>query len=506
MSTALLSLRASYEKAFDDYLASRSEDALHVAYELGRAAVSAQMSILDLSGTHHDVLSSALRRSRPQELEWVTQAAANFFLQALSAFEMVQRGFREAQQSILREKQHTAQLHQLTEASVAINSAKSVQETLQLVTEAARQIIEAQCCIASFSDSEHHRLIDRWTSCANDSEWRGLGEAGLEAIHQLQGDFPRRMDGAQIAQDRTWQTLVRSGAVMRWPKGWLAAPLTNEGDSLIGSIQLFDKIDGDFTENDESILAQLAQVTSVAIENQRLHERDQRIAEGLQRRLLPQKLPLIPDIEMAMRYIPGAAGLNVGGDWFDAITLPGGRTGIAVGDVVGRGVRAASVMGQVRTAFRAYALRGASPKSVIARLNRLIPTLHPEHFSTMIYLVWYPEERLARIVIAGHPPPLIARPGEAPEYLRCEVATPLGVVPEVAYRNVRLELEPGTMMVFYTDGLVEQGDDVSDGMSRLKRSVPDSTVDLEAVCDRVLEPIGRSQATDDIALLAVRFG
>src|SRR3712207_5665777 len=123
MTTALLSLRASYEKAFDDYLASRSEDALHVAYELGRAAVSARMSILDLSGTHHDVLSSALRRSRPHELEWVTQAAANFFLQALSAFEMVQRGFREAQQSILREKQHTAQLHQLTEASVAINSA-----------------------------------------------------------------------------------------------------------------------------------------------------------------------------------------------------------------------------------------------------------------------------------------------------------------------------------------------------------------------------------------------
>jgi serine phosphatase RsbU (regulator of sigma subunit) len=335
------SLKYAYSRAFEHYLATRSEEALHAAYELGRAAVTNKVNLMDLSEAHHDVLASALRNRSSQENEWVTEAASYFFLETLSAFEIVHRGFQEA--------------------------------------------------------------------------------------------------------------------------------------------------------------------TSVAIEKQRLYERERRIAETLQRRLLPQELPEIPSVGMAVRYFPGAAGINVGGDWFDAVRLPDGKAGIVVGDVMGRGIRAASVMGQVRTAFRAYALRGATPKSVVERLNRLIPTLDADHFSTMIYLHWDPRERLARLVRAGHPPPIIASPGRQPAFLDSEVAIPLGVLPEAGYRNVRVHLEPGTMLIFYTDGLVEQEENLRIGLERLRRSVPRAGTDLEVVCDRVLKEMRLADATDDVALFVVRF-
>jgi serine phosphatase RsbU (regulator of sigma subunit) len=341
MTLSAAGLRYAYSQAFETYLTSRSEEALHAAYELGRTAVSNEVNLMDLSSTHHDALVSALRKRSPHEIERVTDAAAGFFLETLSAFEIVQRGFQEA--------------------------------------------------------------------------------------------------------------------------------------------------------------------TSIAVEKQRLYERERRIAETLQRRLLPQRLPAIPNVSMAVRYLPGAAGVNVGGDWFDAVKLPDGKVGIAVGDVMGRGVRAASVMGQVRTAFRAYALRGATPKSVIERLNRLIPTLDTNHFSTMIYLHWEPRERLARLVRAGHPPPLIASQARPPAFLESEVAIPLGVLPEAGYRNVRIHLEPGTMLVFYTDGLIEQEDDPRRGLERLRRSVRWSANDLELVCDRVLEEMPLVNPPDDVALFVVRF-
>jgi serine phosphatase RsbU (regulator of sigma subunit) len=135
----------------------------------------------------------------------------------------------------------------------------------------------------------------------------------------------------------------------------------------------------------------------------------------------------------------------------------------------------------------------------------LIPTLDVDHFSTMIYLHWDPSERLARLVRAGHPPPVIAIPGRQPAFLDSEVAIPLGVLPEAAYRNTRVHLEPGTMLVFYTDGLVEQDESLRSGLERLRRSIPPAGTDPELVCDRVLEEMRFVDATDDVALFVVRF-
>jgi serine phosphatase RsbU (regulator of sigma subunit) len=187
------------------------------------------------------------------------------------------------------------------------------------------------------------------------------------------------------------------------------------------------------------------------------------------------------------------------------VAFADGRTSIAIGDVVGRGVRAASVMGQMRTAFRAYALGGESPDVVVARLNRLLPTLDPDHFSTMVYVRWDPAESVASLVRAGHPPPLMVEPQGRTRYLDRAGSLPLGVLPDAEYQLDEVRLGPGSTLVLYTDGLVEQQAEVEDGLTRLERVVSGSG-DLQAICDRVVDEVLPARSVDDAALLMVRFG
>ncbi|MBA2274380.1 MAG: SpoIIE family protein phosphatase [Actinobacteria bacterium] len=496
----------AYALAFENYLLKRDEESLQAAYELGRKAVAAQLSMLDLAAIHHGELVAALQRSDQAKTELVTEAA-DFFLQSLSAFEMVQRGFREAQETALLEKTHAAQLHQLADAAVTINSRLSFDDMLQRVTEQARQVIGAHCCIASV-DLVDATIINWKISCSRaHSAWRKLGhEAELSNLYSevTGGGHPIVMTQEELEQDPTWSAFVRAGKPNHAVNGSLVTPLTDRHNQKLGSILVLDKHEGAFSEKDQSILVQLAQMASVAIENGRLYEREHRIAETLQRGLLLQQLPRIPDMTLAVRYLPGAAGVNVGGDWFDVVALPGGRTGIAVGDVVGRGVRAASVMGQTRTAFRAYALDGDPPEKVVARLNRLLPTLDRDHFSTMIYLVWDPEDGMS-MVSAGHPPPLLREAGERISFLDHRVSAPLGVLGEGVYRCHRFAMEAGSTLLLYTDGLIEQQGGLDLGMMRLRDAVATDTDDVEALCDQVLDHMLDTEAEDDVALLVLRL-
>ncbi|MDQ3767234.1 MAG: SpoIIE family protein phosphatase [Actinomycetota bacterium] len=499
---------AAYALAFDNYLLGRDEESLHAAYELGRKAVTAQLSMLDLATIHHGVLVAALQRTEQARTERVTEAASDFFLQSLSAFEMVQRGFREAHETVLLEKAHAAQLHQLADVAVTINSRLSFDDMLQLVTEQARQIIGARCCIASVVLNDGP-TINKWKiSCSQTrSEWHKLvhGEELSNLYAEVTGaGHPVMMTREELDEDPTWSAFVRAGTVGQAVNGSLVTPLTDRHNDRLGSILVMDKCLGEFSEKDESILVQLAQMASVAIENGRLYQREHRIAETLQRGLSLQALPWIPDMTIAVRYLPGAAGVNVGGDWFDVVALPGGRTGIAVGDVIGRGVRAASVMGQTRTAFRAYALDGNRPETVVARLNRLLPTLDGDHFSTMVYLVWDPADGMS-MVSAGHPPPLLREATGRVSYLDHRVSTPLGVLEDAGYKCHKFALETGSTLLLYTDGLIEQQGGLEDGLTRLRNAVAIETDDVETLCDQVLEHMLDAEAKDDVALLILRL-
>jgi serine phosphatase RsbU (regulator of sigma subunit) len=232
---------------------------------------------------------------------------------------------------------------------------------------------------------------------------------------------------------------------------------------------------------------------------------EREVAQALQRRLLPERLPDIPGVTVAARYLPGGVGVNVGGDWYDVILLPDGRIGVAVGDVLGRGADAASVMGQVRMAFRAYALGGEAPEVVVDRMDALIQAMELGHFSTMIYLVLDPEARLIRMVRAGHPPPLLLHPGGEAWYLEAGLGIPLGVAAGAKYEQVVERVEPDSILILYTDGLVESRQGIDSGLARLQESVRGGPHDPEALCDRILGSMVGSNTHDDVALVTIQL-
>ena len=242
-------------------------------------------------------------------------------------------------------------------------------------------------------------------------------------------------------------------------------------------------------------------------ERERSLRQQQQIAEELQRSLLPERLPDVPGMSFAARYLPGSAGLDVGGDWYDVFTLPAGSTALAIGDIVGRGLRAAVTMGQLRTALRAYVLEDASPGRMIERLGRLTESLPEAGMATLMYALYQADAGVLRYVCAGHPPPLVVGPDGATSFLEDGRRAPLGV-DTLSCHEGAVVLQPGTTLVLYTDGLVERpGVSLDDGLALLEKTVADRwSEEPDRLCDSIVEVMGGIPGgTDDVALLVVRL-
>ena len=253
----------------------------------------------------------------------------------------------------------------------------------------------------------------------------------------------------------------------------------------------------------EALAGQAAQ----ALDRATHYELEQTIAETLQRSILPVSLPRVEGVQLAARYLPGTAELDVGGDWFDAIQLPDGRLGLVVGDVVGKGVQAASTMSQLRNGLRAFSLDRMKPSSAIARLNRLAEGVMETAFATIVYIVLDPDARVCRITAAGHPPPLVAYPDGRVEFVEGGRGLPLGAGPDTKYSHEVVELPVGTVLLLYTDGLVERrGRAIDEGLEELRRAALDGPREPEELVEHVLaRVVGDAERGDDIALLAVRL-
>lgn len=257
-----------------------------------------------------------------------------------------------------------------------------------------------------------------------------------------------------------------------------------------------------YAKEDLEFAEALCRRAALAIDNARLYERERAVAETLQRSLLPQSLPTLPGVSTAARYMP-ATPEAVGGDWYDLFHLPGGRMGLVMGDVAGRGVRVAAVMGQLRNALRAYALEGYSPDAVIKRLTGLID---PSDMATVFYGVFDPATWEVRYANAGHPPPLFIGPDGTARFLEGG-APPLRRARTPVYPGTAAaHLEPGSTVLLYTDGLVEtRGMPIDDGLSRLVRAAMGGNGDLEALLDHILADVLHGKPTsDDVALLALK--
>ncbi|MFD1053533.1 MASE1 domain-containing protein [Terrabacter terrigena] len=200
-------------------------------------------------------------------------------------------------------------------------------------------------------------------------------------------------------------------------------------------------------------------------------QREHQIAETLQRSLLPDRLPDVPGVGLAARYVPATSDVQVGGDWYDVVQLPHGLIGLAIGDVAGHGLQAAATMVQVRMALRAYALQDPSPPAVMHGVHQLVAQLPVPEMVTLIYLVFDPSSRELRWSNAGHPPALVVADGGS-TYLTGALAPPVGVTLDGSFVEASHVLEPGATLLLYTDGLVERrGVSLSVGLDRLSREV-----------------------------------
>lgn len=234
--------------------------------------------------------------------------------------------------------------------------------------------------------------------------------------------------------------------------------------------------------------------------------REHQIAVTLQRTLLPDRIPRIPTVALAARYVPATEDMEVGGDWYDVIQLRDGLIGLAIGDVAGHGLQAAAAMGQLRMAVRAYAVQDPSPVTVMSSVHRLFSHLPMPEMVTLTYLVFDPVSRTLRFTNAGHPPPLVVGGGHS-RYLEDGLSSPLGVTAEGDFTETVHELRPGATLLLYTDGLVERrNESIQVGLDRLLgQALEHEGADVDELCDRILSMLIESdRVADDIALVAMR--
>ena len=282
----------------------------------------------------------------------------------------------------------------------------------------------------------------------------------------------------------------------------LGVPLLVQG-RVIGVLHVGTLTFREFTSEDKQLLQLAADRAAPAIENSKLFEQ-RRVAEVLQRTLLPTDLPSIAGLEVATRYVP-AESSGLGGDWYDLFELPESRVALAVGDVVGHGVVAAAVMAQLRTALRAYAVEGHSPANVVQSVDRLMWQLGPTAMTTLVYLVLDPLEETLEIVTAGHLPPLLIDPGGEPRYLEVEGSLPLGTSQTEVYGSQIVPFPAGSAVVLYTDGLVERrGEAIDVGLSRLS-ALSEGGKDVERLCSTALDELLPRDPQDDVALVVARM-
>jgi hypothetical protein len=283
----------------------------------------------------------------------------------------------------------------------------------------------------------------------------------------------------------------------------LGVPLV-AADRVLGVLHVGRLAERPFSADDADLLQLVGDriAMSVLTEESRA---EHSAARMLQRSLLPSRLPDVPGLELAARYVPGA-GETIGGDWYDVFTLPSGRFCVVMGDVAGHGLAAAVVMGRLRSALRAYALEYDDPAVVLQRLDEKARYFEAGAMATVLYAAFEPGLDRMRVSLAGHLPPIVASAGQPAAVASLPVDPPVGVRAVAARRSSSIAVEDGTVVGFYTDGLVERrGVPIDKGIDRLRALVRVQAP--ETLCTDIMAAmVGTDPPADDCALLALRKG
>jgi serine phosphatase RsbU (regulator of sigma subunit) len=283
----------------------------------------------------------------------------------------------------------------------------------------------------------------------------------------------------------------------------MVVPLSARGRTLGAVTFVFAESGRQYSTSELELAEELGRRAGLALDHARLYAREHATAETLQRALLPPVLPEVPGHRLIVRYVPSDERDHVGGDWYDAFRLPGGRFGIAIGDVGGRGMAAAATMGQLRNALRAYALKGDRPAEVVDDLHALVDAGDGEiAFATLLYLELDPATGEGELAVAGHLPPLVVAADGTAGYLEIHRCPPLGASGAPPCHSTRFTLAPGATLWLYTDGLVEsRSQPIDAGLSGLAAAARGDG-DLDTVADALLAALPGSRE-DDVALLGL---
>jgi putative methionine-R-sulfoxide reductase with GAF domain len=304
-----------------------------------------------------------------------------------------------------------------------------------------------------------------------------------------------------VVLDRVDHTTVLNPILLaKGIRALAGAPLIADGQ-VIGVMHVGSLTPREFTPADVELLLLAAGRAAAAVQSLTA-QADRVAAAALQRSLVPAALPRVAGVELAARFVPGTG--VVGGDWYDVFSLPTGELCAVVGDVAGSGLSAAVIMGRMRSALRAYALEARDPAEVLVRLDRKMQHFEPGALATVLYAIFDRDLDRVRISLAGHPPPVVAVPGQQASIACVPSDLMIGVDPDAVRQVTSLELPPGATICLYTDGLIERrGEPLDAGLARLCAAVVTGSPEL--ACAAVMGAlVGSESAPDDIALLMIR--
>ncbi|MEU6589848.1 SpoIIE family protein phosphatase [Streptomyces sp. NPDC046881] len=389
--------------------------------------------------------------------------------------------------------------------AAALAMAGTVKDVGQAVVAAVREPLQADRI--ALAELENDRLVVTVLDPPEPEAWPEVWRS------EWRTEWP----DAPVRAMPTLAAALREGRARIWPAGSPLEPALAEvgpgglavlplpaGSRMAGACLVGWDRPHEFAPDERALLTACAGLAGQALLRAHAFDAEHELVGMLQRTLLPRRLPKLPGAVAVARYLPTTAGLEVGGDWYDVIPLADNHVALVIGDVQGHNAGAATLMGQMRTALRAYAAEGHTPDVVVAHANRLLLDMETDLFATCAYVDVDIEQGTAWCVRAGHLQPVLRHPDGTAEIVQAEGGPPLGVLAQAEFPMTPLRLQPGTVLALTTDGLVEHpGVDLDAGMDRMARRL--SAADpahLGLVADALLSGAHRG---DDVALLLVRY-
>lgn len=377
----------------------------------------------------------------------------------------------------------------LAETTIAVNQAQNFTDLLTAAAVGTARVFDRPAAIAAVTPDASALIAH-------------CGGAGRPAVASAWMSADERAD-----QDARTASALSAEAAARWPELaevpagtglWvsMARPRPTRSPAYVVVPA------GGLNADDAHVLTQLAQAVALALDSMRALDEERRIALTLQHSLLPRRLPEVNGVDLAVRYVPASEHAEIGGDFYELLFL-GGVLCVAVGDVAGHSLHAATIMAELRHALRAYLAEGHGPSAVIDRLNSLMMRLLPDETATLCLITLDVASGEIRLSNAGHLPPVLAVPGAEPGFISSNDAL-LGVdLPRGD--EVCTHLPPGATLLVVTDGLVERrGELITDGLEALRRACRTVEPDLGELCDRLLRTFVPGSNEDDVAILALR--